>query len=276
MNRANMNNAGYNVRNLTKSSEVQNIFSMILIVVFVVFIVYLVYNYIRTSNKMSKESPVIVNTEVDAFVAREPVDLPQITSGLAHSYSTWIYVKDFNYNFGAQKHILWKGNPSVDIEGDTTGDDGKIMSPQIYLYPETNTLGINTTTTFSGATPESTDIQNIPLMKWVHICYILNNRSVDVYINGKLERSTALRGIPVITNDPLWITYGTPKISPGFYGKIGKTQYFTRAISPVEVSNLYNQGPVGNTLYQVKLFDKNSLLSYSKGGEISGNSGDDQ
>ena len=252
---------------LPRGGEVQNIFSMILIVVFVIFIVYLIYNYIRTSNAVNNESPVIINGELDAFVARESVELPQIKSGLAQSFSTWIYIQDYNYNYGAPKHILWKGNPSKDIDGTATEGDDKMMCPQIYLYPETNTLGINTTTTFSGSSPESTDVQNIPLMKWVHICYILNNRSVDVYINGKLERSTALKGIPVITNDKLWVTYGENK-NPGFYGKIGKTQYFAYAITPSDVLNMYNQGPNGNTLYKVSLFENNSLLSYSSGAII--------
>ena len=258
-------------RSLSASTggEVQNIFSMILIIAFVAFIVYLVYNYIKTSREVSEDSPVIINRELDAFVARAPIDLPQLKAGLAHSVSTWIYVNDYNYNYGAPKHVLWKGNPMKNEKGVAiSGNDGKTACPQIFLYPETNTLGISTSTTFSGTTPEKSDIQNIPLMKWVHICYILNNRSVDVYINGKLERSTALRGIPIITDDPLWVTYGEDK-NPGFYGKMGRTQYFTRAISPNEVSGLYNQGPIGNTLYKVSLFENNSLLSYSNGAKIS-------
>jgi hypothetical protein len=257
-----------NRNNLPKGGEVKNLFSMVLIVIFVAFVVYLVYNYIQTSRQINKESPVIINGELDAFVGRAPVDLPQLKSGLAHSVSTWIYINDYNYNYGAPKHILWKGNPMKDEKGNAiSGNDGKTACPQLFLYPETNTLGISTSTTFSGSTPEKSDIQNIPLMKWVHICYVLNNRSVDVYINGKLERSTALRGIPIITNDKMWVTYGEEK-NPGFYGKIGRTQYFTRAITPNDVLGLYNQGPLGNTLYKLSFFEKNSLLSYSKDGEI--------
>ncbi len=259
-----------NIKNNVKSygGEVQNIFSLILIVALVAFIVYLVYNYMKTSSSISSESPVIINSELDAFVARAPITLPQLKGGLEQSISTWIYVNDYNYNYGAPKHILWKGNPMKDEKGTViAGNNGKICSPQIYLYPETNTLGINTSTTFDGSTPEKCDVQNIPLMKWVHICYILKNRSVDVYINGKLERSTALKGIPVITDDKLWVTYGDNK-NPGFYGKIGKTQYFAYAIQPNDVLNMYNQGPTGNTLYKVSFFENNSLLSYSSGGAV--------
>jgi hypothetical protein len=263
-----------NIKNSVKSygGEVQNIFSLILIVAFVAFIVYLVYNYVKTSRDISSDSPIIINNELDAYVARAPIELPELKGGLEQSVSTWIYVSDYSYNYGAPKHVLWKGNPIKDQTGKIIeGNDGKVCCPQIYLYPETNTLGINTSTTFSGATPEKCDVQNIPLMKWVHICYILKNRSVDVYINGKLERSTALKGIPVITNDKLWVTYGENK-NPGFYGKIGKTQYYAYAINPSDVLNMYTQGPSGNTLYKVSLFENNSLLSYSSGGAIENDS----
>jgi hypothetical protein len=266
-----------NRNNMTKSlmtstgGEIQNIFSMILIFVFVGFIVYLVYNYIQQSRQINEDSPVIINGELDAFVARKSIELPQLKSGLAHTMSTWIYINDYSYNYGVPKYILWKGNPTKDENGAAiSGNNGKNTCPQIYLYPETNTLGINTSTTFSGSTPEKCDIQNIPLMKWVHICYVLNNRSVDVYINGKLERSTALRGIPVITNDPLWITgkADSGNKDPGFYGKIGRTQYFTRAITPNEVLSIYNEGPVGNTLYKLTFFENNSFLSYGSGAKV--------
>lgn len=259
-----------NIKNSVKSygGEIQNIFSFILIVAVVAFIIYLVYNYIKTSSNINSESPVIINNELDAFIARAPIELPQVKGGLEQSISTWIYINDYNYNYGAPKHILWKGNPIKDEKGVViSGNNGKICTPQIYLYPETNTLGINTSTTFDGSTPEKCDVQNIPLMKWVHICYILKNRSVDVYINGKLERSTALKGIPIITDDKLWVTYGENK-NPGFYGKIGKTQYFAYGINPNDVLNMYNQGPTGNTLYKISLFENNSLLSYSSNGSI--------
>jgi hypothetical protein len=256
--------------NSVYKGEVQNIFSLILIIVFVVFVIYLMYNYIKTSQKLSSDSPIIINTEMNAYESHPAIELPQLTSGLEHSISTWIYINDFTYNYGAPKHILWKGNPMKDEKGNViAGNDGKICSPQLYIYPETNTLGVNTSTTFDGSTPEKCDVQNIPLMKWVHICYILKNRSVDIYINGKLERSTALKGIPVITNDKLWVTYGENK-SPGFYGKIGKTQYFTYALNPNNVVEMYNQGPLGNTLYKISLFENNSLLSYSSCAIIDG------
>ena len=95
-------------------------------------------------------------------------------------------------------------------------------------------------------------------MTWVHITYVLNNRTVDIYLNGKLERSCALRGIPIIKNDPLYITSGSP--NPGFYGKIGKTVYFTKPLLPNDVANLYQQGPLGSSQYQIQFFKDGKFI----------------
>ena len=171
--------------------------------------------------------------------------VPQPTDGLAQSFSTWIYVKDWNYNFGKYKQILWKGTSTTNKH-----------CPSLWLYPMQNSLKVITSTTVAEGI-ESTDIPNIPLMKWVHIAYVLNNRSVDIYINGKLERSSALKGIPIITNDQVFFTGGDPA---GYYGKIGKTQYFTRALQPSEVADLYQQGPIGSSQYQIQFFQDGKFI----------------
>ena len=176
----------------------------------------------------------------------------EIQMGLNQAFSTWIYVKDFNYKFGEYKNILWKGNPG--------SGSNSVHSPSIWLYPLTNSLKVVTSTQdVSGV--ESCDIPNIPLMTWVHIGYVLNNRTVDIYINGKLERSCALKGIPVLSTEsqPVYMTGGTP--DAGFYGKIGKTQYFTKSLLPNDIMNLYQQGPLGSTQYQIQFFNEGKALT---------------
>jgi hypothetical protein len=185
------------------------------------------------------------------------------------TFSTWIYVKDWNYKFGQYKNILWKGNPPNTSTSSSNPIISNIHCPSIWLYPLTNSLKVVTSTSVPEQV-ESCDIQNIPLMTWVHIVYVLNNRTVDIYLNGKLERSCALRGIPTITNDPVYITAGSPQA--GYYGKIGKTQYFTKALLPNEVANAYQQGPLGTTQYQLQFFTDGQFLKVSNGNSFANNS----
>jgi hypothetical protein len=260
------NNASKNFGKTVKNGTLGygKIIFFVVLILFIALLIYIIYVAVTASSNASAESPIIVSSVIDANIARPPFKLPELKMGMNHSFSTWIYVKDWNYKFGQYKNILWKGNPDK---------DGDIHSPSMWLYPLTNSLRVVTSTSdVSGI--ESCDIANIPLMTWVHIVYVLNNRTVDIYINGKLERSCALRGIPQIKNDPVFITTlsstktNSKKQEPGFYGKVGKTQYFTKALLPNDVANLNQQGPLGNSQYQLKFFDKGSLIKFSDGNNI--------
>ena len=238
-------------------SPMGKIVFIIIIIILIVSIIVIISWVVSQSNKAKQENPVIINDVIDANVARPAFNVPEITSGMGQSFSTWIYVKDWNYKFGQYKWIAWKGNPAIDSNG---SNNGNVHSPSLWLYPNTNSLKIVTSTSDSAGV-ESCDIPNIPLMTWVHIVYVLNNRTTDIYINGKLERSCALRGIPVLSADPVYITGGSPEA--GFYGKMGKTQYFTKSLLPNDVVNLYQQGPLGSTQYQVQFFKDGKIIDVS-------------
>jgi len=249
-----MAKGGSNVIN-KQSGSMGKIIFIIFILLIVIIIIAVISWMVSAANKENAANPVIINDVIDANVARPQFKLPEVTDGMGQSFSTWIYIKDWNYKFGQYKWILWKGDPRT---AKTPNANGKIHSPSLWLYPNTNSLKVVTSTTDSTGV-ESCDIPNIPLMTWVHIAYVLNNRTVDIYINGKLERSCALRGVPVLDNSPVYVTGGTPEA--GFFGKMGKTQYFTKSLLPNDVMNLYQQGPLGSTQYQVQFFQEGKVFS---------------
>jgi len=251
------------------SSTMGKVIFFIILILFIAFLIYIIYVAVKASQTAAKNAPIIVNDVIDAYIARPAFKLPQVTQGMNQTFSTWIYVKDWNYKFGQYKNILWKGNPPNISTLNANPTVSNIHCPSIWLYPLTNSLKVVTSTSVPEQV-ESCDIQNIPLMTWVHITYVLNNRTVDLYVNGKLERSCALRGIPTITNDPVYITTGSPQA--GFYGKIGKTQYFTKALLPNDVANAYQQGPLGTTQYQVQFFTDGNFLSVKDGNSFANNS----
>jgi len=279
-------NFGRKVSNFSKqgiqkyqnSSTMGKVIFFIILVLFIAFLIYIIYNAVQASQAAAASSPVIVNDVIDAYIQRPAVQLPQVTQGMNQSFSTWIYVKDWNYRFGQYKNILWKGNPTKTSTTSATPSISNNHCPSLWLYPLTNSLKVVTSTSADGGV-ESCDIQNIPLMAWVHIVYVLNNRTVDTYINGKLERSCALKGIPVISNDPVYITYGSPTPPPagqqnqaGFYGKIGKTVYYTYALLPNQVASLYQQGPLGSSQYQVQFFQNGKIISINDAGSFANSS----
>ena len=247
-----------------ESSTMGKVIFFIVLILFIGFIIYFLYVGLKISNINSLNNPIIINDVIDAHIARPAFKLPELSQGMNHSFSTWIYVKDWNYNFGQYKNILWKGTPNSSKDSTKKA----IHSPSIWLYPLTNSLKVITSSTVPEQV-ESCDIQNIPLMTWVHITYVLNNRAVDIYINGKLERSCALKGIPILTPDPVYMTNGSP--NAGYYGKIGKTQYFTKALLPNEVANIYQQGPLGTSQYQIQFFKDGQFMKFYKSFSFSDN-----
>ena len=222
------------------SMFVQVLVVLLVIVVLIILIMWIKHLYDQAQYK-SKESPYIVTTPINAFRKNgdKPVrskKVPHPVDGMALSYSMWIYIADWNYNFGSWKNIMLKGS-------DTR------RAPALWLYPKTNSLHarINTHADYN----EVCDIRNIPLQKWVNIAYVLDTRTVDIYIDGKLERSCVLRGVPILNQDPVHVAAGG-----GFYGQIAKMQYFTKALKPSDVAEIYSEGPYVSKRYHVNLFDK--------------------
>jgi hypothetical protein len=232
----------------------KNIAIIVIIVIIVYVLIYSIYKSIKATNVANSQSPVIVSNIIDAYVGRGPITVSAPTMGLGQSISTWIYITDWNYNFGSYKPIIIQGSL-----------DNRQFYPGLFLYPDTNALKVITLTSIAGE-GESCDVQNIPLQKWVHICYVLDNRNVDIYIDGKLERSCALKGIPQIgtsssTTNNIYITPGNPA---GFMGKVGRTQYFTYTIQPNKVVDLYQHGPVGSSQYKVQFFQDGKVINFQK------------
>lgn len=209
-------------------------FGKVLVIILIIAIIVAIAMWIRYAYNVtvwkSRDSPYLITRPVnpsDSSVEGRTHVVPPPVDGLSFTYSLWIYIKDWDYKFGQMKNIFTKG----------LGDD---ICPAMFLYPRTNALKASISTyNDRSAGVESCDIQNIPLMKWCHICYILNNRSVDIYINGRLERSCALRGIPRLNAAPVIVGEGG-----GFNGQIAKMRYFNSAITPSQVSEIYSEGPL--------------------------------
>ena len=136
--------------------------------------------------------------------------------GLTYSYSMWILIKDFTTGYGTRRTILSKGD-----------------SPGIYIDSTSNSLVVAVKTY---GTKETILIPNIPAMKWIHLAVVVNQYSVDIYINGTLRRHHSLTQLPDQTNDPV-------EVGPGWNGLIGKAIYYPRSLSYAEINQMANEDP---------------------------------
>jgi hypothetical protein len=194
--------------------------SGLVMVIAIIVIIYLISWLFGKSKTLSNM------TDGKTAVVIPPASLPN-GSSVNYSFSVWIYVDDWNYNYGKEKIIFLRGSL------------GSLFSPSLSLMPTDNNLVITMSTKDE---PFECVVPNIPLQKWTNLIVSLNNKSLDSYVNGKLVKTCMLPDLPVVNGDSS--VYLTP--NGGFSGFTSRLQYWSTPISPQEAWNIYKRGPGGN------------------------------
>ena len=210
----------------------------IIILILVILLVYGVYIYIIKASK----SQVL---KIQDATQTTSIPNSKLLAGATdnYTYSTWIYVSDFNYNYGYNKSILRR---------ETRGQRGNSAgSPYIYLNKTLNNLTVAIDVNRNRRVEKKLcTIKNIPLQTWVNIIVTLDTRSLDIYINGKLRKTCIFQHIPIGYNassnliicgkDP-----NDPNSKSGFQGNIGNVEFIPDKVSPVQAYNIYKRGMSG-------------------------------
>jgi hypothetical protein len=231
-----------------------------IIIGFIIFLVIMwLYRYFFTD---PTRTSLLTMGSAETSVIKNYTQLTGNAESSDFTYTTWIYVKDWNYKMGKEKIIIQRKNISDEL------------FPKISLGSSSNDLIINMHV-FSdeGSTTSQTEsttctVKNIPLQKWTHITMTVNNRALDTYIDGKLVKTCILSGPPKIDGTAN-INICPPNIGggeAGFKGNVAKVRYYSRSLNPREVYELYREGYSGSLLGN--LFNKYKLrFSYIKDNE---------
>jgi hypothetical protein len=194
--------------------------SIIIGIVVAVAIVLGFYFYFKSSN-VSSTNRQLVDTAVDGKKQLDTsVALPESLNdpkGIAFSYTCWIRVDDYTYRFGEQKVIFTKG-PS----------DLSSMCPGVLLDGNTNSILVKIDTFGS---QETIPIGNLPAKKWFHFAVVVDQDSVDVYVNGIVHTHHTLNQLP--RQNPSTVTVG---VGGGFDGKLADLQYYNSFLQPKDVA----------------------------------------
>ena len=221
----------------------------IFLVIVVGMVVYWIYQAYQRAQHGDSQNPILVSGSIDASDPDNSKSwaLPQSSSAnssnMAFTLSYWIYIADWSYRQDKIKALIVKANESGDMG--TEAD----VAPGMYLDAFKNNL-IVATKVIGKDTPQYCNIANIPIQKWVHVAYVLDNRSVDVYVDCKLERSCILTGVPHLNNAKLHLfpetnlkTNSINDNQTGFLGQMASLRYFSQALRPVDIARLCNGGP---------------------------------
>ena len=194
--------------------------------------------------------------------------------------SSWIYIDDWNTKYGREKVILNKGAngelitmklgeyennleitlnvfdstrseyqqtmfdliPSG-IQSTISMEDLECSGGVIYSTGTNSGGGAGNVTgdiACGNVSPVSVTIENINLQKWVNIIVAVNDRTLDVYINGKLVTSEAFKNI--INTGKINGTDLVVTPDGGFGGFVSKIQYYPNFITPKKAWEIYRDG----------------------------------
>ncbi len=213
---------------------------IILISAFILYFLYKKYKEFREIKQGITTKLVEGKKDAQKAIVIPRNTLPSVKIGKEMTLHFWIYVRDWNYNFTKPKHILHIGDK-----------DANNVSPGIWLHPKDNSLIISfdnenrqkgismnplTNPSVLGVKKEC-DITNLPLQRWNHVSIILINKTLDVYLNGKLARSCTTDFIPLENTGDVYINnFG------GYDGEIANVSYVNKAISSSEIYSIYYKG----------------------------------
>jgi len=170
-------------------------------------------------------------------------------SGIEFTYSFYLNVSPtaFRQEYGLC-HIFHKGYSS----------QFPLLAPGVYMRSDTNTLRVymNTFKTWNNFV----EVENIPIGKWVHIAIVVNDNSLEVYVNGNLAKKLPFDGFAPYQNYEDICCFSQRRITmkhsivPStdengldvfgcMKGQLSRLNYFSYALCYAEIQQLMNEGP---------------------------------
>lgn len=176
------------------------------------------------------------------------------TTGAEFTWSVWLFLNMPNSTSSpTNKTIFAKGT------NDSSGfSDGfyQLNGPGMYVSSADGSTKLTLLCDDVQGNQNKIDIDNIPLQKWVHVAYRLQNTVLDVYINGTIESRKQMAAAPKQNYyDVNVCTNG------GFPGSLSNLRYFDHALNVFDINNIVMFGP--NTSPSALSADSKSVGGYT-------------
>lgn len=155
---------------------------------------------------------------------KSETNLSDQSINLEYSYVIWLKI------FNTPENIGWNDDyklPKILLN--------RNYSPIILYVPSTNSLRVGAQT---NNTKELTfyEIPNFfKLQKWENLTVCLQERHLDVYLNGELIKSFILSGVPYLNNEEILLF---PEY--GFNAETSLIMYYNDCLTPTQVKKYYN------------------------------------
>lgn len=210
-------------------------------------IIYGVYYYFTSSSSGSSSTAATGGKDGkdEQDISAKNITAPQGQWGIQF----WMMISDWDYKYGSPKGVLSRTDGSGNVNPEITlhPTDNKMIVKISYL-PAEHQEG-DDLKTFECVVP------NIPLQSWFSMSVSMQQRNLDIYMNGLLLKSCFIPGVPINL-------FSGAKISPsgGFSGKVSDVTFSSTALQPSDAMSYYQKGSTApgssvNSLNPISRYD---------------------
>lgn len=214
---------------------------LIVLVIIIVAIILYIYRD-RTIHNIIEDDVVFLADDTNLIYSYKL--MPESVEGEKYTFSFWVNIT----NIPESAH--WDSDVNI-----PKGIISHFDSPNVTYIVKEDILRVTVGYKDEGgmAGRYNFNLKNFKYQKWENIIVVVDNRSVDIYINGELDRSAFLPNVPWISNDNLYIG----QAGNNFNGHVGLVEYLNDALTIDKVKELYNKNK-GNSIFNKK------LITYAK------------
>jgi hypothetical protein len=270
-----------NDTNFLDSNSIIAKFAFLLLVVFG-FVMFLYLGIALIGYFTSNPNPVLIPGQIVGTMAQQPItqnpslatSLPILWSnnqstGLEYTWSVWLqYQSGPSSNDGAiYQPVFIKGdcaNP-VNTNAPQTNTNPNLFGmkntqsrlsqynkptyslnngPGLYFYNDGQSAHLYLLIdTINSSSPTAIDIPNVPIDKYFHLAIRCQNIYIDIYVNGTVVQRTQLPNVP---KQNFYNVYVCP--AGGFNGFLSTLQYYSRALSVIDINAIASGKPNTNML----------------------------
>lgn len=216
----------------------QRIIGTVVLVVVTLAIIILIAMTVRKMYNPTYSGTEILDAPVEMTEDMTTCSGTLPAAGNEHTYSFWTYVTHWHSSgvSGADKYIFRRThlNNKLNVVLDSHKNDLKIFLTRndgSKVYDDNN--------------KHAHMLYNYPLQAWTHVTICVWNKTLDLYLNGKLARTFILKE-PLQPVDGGNFTLGSNSNQDQedtFSGFLSRFLYFPRVLSPREIYKLYLKGP---------------------------------
>lgn len=213
---------------------------MIVLKILMIFVIYFLTpskNPFLISGSISGNESTTITQDPSKTTSVQILRSNDQNKGLEFTWSTWLLFTSPSTS-SIPEHIFNKGTNIFDSATGIalTNGPGMYVTKSVSGNSETITLLV-----YMDQINEeqiSVSIGNVPVKKWIHVAVRVQNKLLDVYINGVISKRHNFEVIPKQNFHDINVAGNS-----GFSGKLSNLRYYSYALNVFEINNIVMAGP---------------------------------